>query len=500
MIMEKLDLKKYVFIFVFIVSYLSLYSETTEDDRSYFIFDSESFVNFWPIEDAEGNWPNNQEPSFDHSTKVLVTGQYGSYGWLYEEGIDLSNYKYLVAELEEAQTCGGQFRIYGNADFWSPSAGYNFEGGTQIVVDLNNIKYTEGDLNGEALDASSIYRIAFWSYGGCPIKIKDVYLTNSEEYKPAIQYPTLEMKVAGVDRIMEYYVPDDLPDNRPLILLFHGMGMWYKGMIESSKHALVADTAKYVVVAPNGIDGSWDVGGGNDVQFVSDIIEKMHEMFNIDKNRVYATGFSWGGNFSYRLAKDLSDKIAAISGIMGHSWGPNINNGQEFIGDCSHPMPVLQFTGYYDDVYKMEYVQPILDKWIEFNECSTDENDITFINPYPSGASGSDITIWKNDVTGVEVAWIKSPHGHSIPADEQGVLASKEIWKFCSRYSLDKLKENSANIIENSNAVDLYVVSKEVYTLLGENISSSDLNRHGLFIIKKTMSDKSVEFEKVLIR
>lgn len=498
--MRKLNFKKCFFILFLLASYLTAHSETV-DDESFFFFSAESFVHFWPEQDSKSNWPDGRVPSFDPSTKTLVTGLYGSYGWLYEEGIDLSEYKYLVAELEEPQTCGGQFRLYGDANFWTPSAGYNFEGNTQVVVDLKNVKYSEGDWNGEPLDVSSVYRIAFWSYGGCPIKIKRVFLTNSDDYKPAIQYPTLEMKVAGTNRILEYYAPEDLPENRPLILLFHGMGMWYKGMIEGSKHVLIADTAKYVVVAPNGIDGSWDVGGGNDVQFVSDIIDKMYDMFKIDKSRVYATGFSWGGNFSYRLAKDLSDKIAAIAGIMGHSWGPNISNGQEFVGNCSHPMPILQFSGFYDDVYKMEYVQNILNKWIEFNDCSTDENKIVRINPYPKNASGSDITIWKNENTGIEVAWLKSPHGHSIPVDLNGVFASKEIWNYCSRYSLDGLIDGpSTNLSNTPIKDDVDVFEKEYYTLTGEKTGRTDQQLKGVFILKKIMSDKSVEFEKVLLR
>ena len=56
---------------------------------------------------------------------------------------------------------------------------YEMGNQTQLVVQLQNA-YKE---NGVKLDPSHIYIAGFWSYGGCPIKIEDVYLTDSDDYE-----------------------------------------------------------------------------------------------------------------------------------------------------------------------------------------------------------------------------------------------------------------------------------------------------------------------------
>jgi predicted peptidase len=79
----------------------------------------------------------------------------------------------------------------------------------------------------------------------------------------------------------------------------------------------VADKGKFVVVYPDGVYklntyAGWDISSNTDVDFISALIDTIAGRFNIDLNRVYASGFSMGGMMSYKLACTLSDKIAAI--------------------------------------------------------------------------------------------------------------------------------------------------------------------------------------------
>jgi polyhydroxybutyrate depolymerase len=57
--------------------------------------------------------------------------------------------------------------------------------------------------------------------------------------------------------------------------------------------------------------------GRNDVKFVGQMITEVQATYNINAKRVYASGFSNGGQFSSRLAVDLSDKIAAVASNSG---------------------------------------------------------------------------------------------------------------------------------------------------------------------------------------
>jgi polyhydroxybutyrate depolymerase len=109
-----------------------------------------------------------------------------------------------------------------------------------------------------------------------------------------------------------------------------------------------SDSAGFYVVYPQGIGNKWDAGpccppgqasGSNDVNYVSAVIDDVKSYLpNVDRQRVYATGFSNGGFMAYRLACELSSKIAAVAPVAA-SMG---------IGyPCSplRPVPVIAFNG-----------------------------------------------------------------------------------------------------------------------------------------------------------
>jgi len=111
--------------------------------------------------------------SYDEKTRTLITSQYGFGGWKYDSGIDLSGYKELIVELQSAQSCGASFRIFDQNNYWVSPYMYNLANNTtRFSVDLTKLK-TE---SGQAMDPSHIYIVGFWSYGGCPIRIKSMTL------------------------------------------------------------------------------------------------------------------------------------------------------------------------------------------------------------------------------------------------------------------------------------------------------------------------------------
>ena len=115
-----------------------------------------------------------EKGSFDQSTHTFVTGQYGFAGWKYPNGIDLSAHKYLIAELDGANTCGVSFRLFDKNDYWSQPATVDFGNNRLAVFDLSALR----DGNGQSLDPSHIYIAGFWSYGNQPFKIARVYLSD----------------------------------------------------------------------------------------------------------------------------------------------------------------------------------------------------------------------------------------------------------------------------------------------------------------------------------
>ena len=98
--------------------------------------------------------------------------------------------------------------------------------------------------------------------------------------------------VDGLNRSYNVYAPNNLGENRPLLIFCHGYNQdanWMQNnefKNETVSMESVCDTAKFVVVFPNGIDRAWDTGGNRDINFIKAIIEKMVTRYKIDRNRV----------------------------------------------------------------------------------------------------------------------------------------------------------------------------------------------------------------------
>ncbi|MFI5184285.1 MAG: alpha/beta hydrolase family esterase, partial [Vicinamibacteria bacterium] len=87
-----------------------------------------------------------------------------------------------------------------------------------------------------------------------------------------------------------------------------------------------------VVAYPEGANRGWNDGrtapaveartAVDDVGFISALIDRLVRDERIDPGRVYVTGISNGGIFSYRLACDLSDKVVAIAPVAANMPSP----------------------------------------------------------------------------------------------------------------------------------------------------------------------------------
>ena len=136
----------------------------------------------------------------------------------------------------------------------------------------------------------------------------------------------------GDTRTYYVYVPPALPaaTEVPLLIALHGgMGSARQFAEQSGFDALAAQHG-FVVAYPEGTDlagplgGVWNGGvccgkaqairdNVDDVGFIGALIDELIAELPIDEHRVYATGHSNGALLSYRLACELSDRIAAVA-------------------------------------------------------------------------------------------------------------------------------------------------------------------------------------------
>ncbi|MCQ2219887.1 MAG: hypothetical protein MJZ12_00755 [Prevotella sp.] len=232
----------------------------------------------------------------------------------------------------------------------------------------------------------------------------------------------------GVERNMIVYAPKNIEKNRPLLISMHGMNQDAAYQKNQANYEAVADTAKFVVVYPDGIDRGWDLGSMKDINFITNIIDEMVKRYSIDRNRVYLSGFSMGGMMTYYAMTKIADKIAAFAPVSGYNMGgPNATS--------SRPVPIIHVHGTSDDVCSYSPVQSHIDAWVKRNGCSASARE----ELPKTGPSNTSARIYRylNGEGGVEVAHLKLPgKGHWHSNDPAVAMTNIEIWNFCKRYSL----------------------------------------------------------------
>ena len=244
--------------------------------------------------------------------------------------------------------------------------------------------------------------------------------------------------VDGTSRSYNVIVPNNLGENRPLLIFCHGYNQ-DAGWMQNSEFKndqvsmeAVCDTAKFVCVFPNGINKSWDTGGDRDINFIKAIIDKMVTQHNIDRNRVYLGGFSMGGMLTYHAMNKIPDLIAAFAPCSGYPMGGATANANV------RAIPILHIHGTSDETCAFSGAQPALNVWINHNGCPTTAK---VTNNY-NGFSGCKMHVWGPGNDGSEVRLLELPNkGHWICKEKQ-VYTGKEIWNFCKRFSLNKTSPN----------------------------------------------------------
>lgn len=137
------------------------------------------------------------------------------------------------------------------------------------------------------------------------------------------------ISVEKTPRTYHLYIPTrETNKPRPLVVVLHGAGGTARAIAEVTGFTQVAEREGFVVAYPEGTGRaqSWNAGkccgyasrtDVPDSEFIKQMVIDIRRKTNIDKTRIYATGFSNGGMMSYRLACDAGDVFAAVGVVAG---------------------------------------------------------------------------------------------------------------------------------------------------------------------------------------
>jgi polyhydroxybutyrate depolymerase len=139
---------------------------------------------------------------------------------------------------------------------------------------------------------------------------------------------TRSLTVGDLERTYLLHIPPGLDRQTPLpvVFVFHGLSQTGETIQIMSGFNQTADQNGFVLIYPNGVDQSWNGSGCcgtavnkdiDDLAFVRQMLADLGTILTVDPKRIYATGFSNGAIFSYRLACEMSDTFAAIAPVSG---------------------------------------------------------------------------------------------------------------------------------------------------------------------------------------
>jgi len=278
---------------------------------------------------------------------------------------------------------------------------------------------------------------------------------------------TLSLAVDGLQRSAIVHVPPqyDRAVAMPLVLALHGGGANANNMVRFSGLNEKADDAGFIVVYPNGTGrfermrtfnggnccGQAAANGVDDVEFIRRLLDDVANAFTIDPKRVFATGMSNGGIMAYRLASELSDRIAAIASVSGPMGTKTCNP--------MRPVSVIHFHGTDDELAPFHggkgkglsatdfiSVPDSIEAWVKADGCApqpvtatlpdtTEDGTTVLRKTYGPGRDGSEVVLVV--ITGGGHTWPgRPPQMARLGTSTRDISANDLMWEFFQRHPL----------------------------------------------------------------
>ena len=270
---------------------------------------------------------------------------------------------------------------------------------------------------------------------------------NYEEVENGLISQSLEHD--GQTRRYFTYVPEGNSESNPFPVLFnfHGGSGNATGQIYTADFRTIADTAKFILIYPEGLYGDWNMSlpgdsdsknSTDDYGFIEKMIVQLSNSYAVDEKRIYAVGFSNGGGMAHGLAASQSSRFAAIVSMAGNLY--------KNVADNSSPSPtsILTIHGtldgsrpYYDESLLGGYyynIENMHSYWVDKNQCNETPTESTFFS------SGSIIhQTFENCSDGHSIEHYKVMNGghYWLSFFQNNIPTNQIIWNFLSRFDIN---------------------------------------------------------------
>lgn len=204
---------------------------------------------------------------------------------------------------------------------------------------------------------------------------------------------TVTVTVGETTRNYVRHVPPSYDGQKPMpvVIDFHPLSYTGAAWKDISGWTALADQEGFIMVWPEGIGKSWNVGRCcppameepvDDVAFVRALLAQLQDDACVDPKRVYATGCSNGGGMTYKVACEAADLVAAVAPVdFDCVVGPD---NKPSCGGCNptRPIAAIQFRATADKLVHynggpapipkgMDFpgAEANFSAWAEINQC-----------------------------------------------------------------------------------------------------------------------------------
>jgi polyhydroxybutyrate depolymerase len=227
--------------------------------------------------------------------------------------------------------------------------------------------------------------------------------------------------IGGTSRKWMLDVPTNYDASKPykLIFVWHPLGGSGSQVVSGGYNGLKSMANNTAVFATaDGLNGSnseasgtgwWNANGG-DMKLVQAMLDKINAGLCIDQERIFSTGFSFGGMMSYTLPFefDVFRAVAPCSGKTGVI---------PFTEKFSGPVPIMAFHGNSDTFVATALGKAFFDKFAARNKCGTQTTAVS-----PNGCM-------QYQGCTVPSTWCIFNGAHTTWSEEPAA-----IWKFFSQF------------------------------------------------------------------
>jgi len=273
------------------------------------------------------------------------------------------------------------------------------------------------------------------------------------------------LEVDGWKRMYMVHVPRgyDAAKATPVVLAFHGSLMNGAMMAMFSGLSAKADAAGFIVAYPNGTGfgqgalffNAWAApkagGPPDDVRFTAKMLDDLEGRLNVDRKRVFATGISNGGMMCYRLAAELSERIAAIAPVSGtvaieKSAPRRAVSVMHFHGTADRIVPFQGMAANAPKIMPFKSVPESLAIWVKIDGCpaearvkeladKVDDGTKVVEKVYGPGKDGAEVVLV--EIEGGGHTWPgREPPVKFIGKSTRDVSANDLMWGFFERHPM----------------------------------------------------------------